>query len=41
MPTCATIRSADGTGYVYIPLAHIFTCTHNRNTYPGFENDLF
>lgn len=41
MPTCATVRSADGTGYVYIPLAHIFTCTHNRNTYLGFENDLF
>lgn len=26
---------------MYIPLAHVFTCTHNRNTYPGFENDLF
>lgn len=25
---------------MYIPLARIFTCTHNRNTYLGFGNDL-
>ena len=26
---------------MYVPLAHTFTRTHNRNTYSGFKNDLF